>query len=363
MDAESEQPSGSSRRDFLSGQAIRKGIERAGERLTDELLGEKTAPQSGDTIRLATRAMACEFSVIMNPARNRRQVISASDSLDMIHEIESQLTVYRPTSDLLTLNIQAQSGAAEVEEDLFELLKLSLEIAKETAGAFTPTVRALNQLWRRCKSEGRPPGQQEVDRAIQQSDYRAVEIDTECSTIHFSEPGLGFDLSGIGKGYALDRAAQHLITEGVEDFLFHGGHSSLFVRGNHAQGEGWPVGIRHPLFQQKRLATIELKDCGFSSSGSGVQFFRHQGKKYGHLFDPRNGWPVSHMLSVAVIAPTAAIADALSTAFYVMTIDETKAYCEQHPEIKTILIPQPKQGTQLEIIRIGIEEDELFWEE
>ncbi|MBL4884975.1 MAG: FAD:protein FMN transferase [Planctomycetaceae bacterium] len=363
MNDKPEQPTGSNRREFLSGKAVRQEIEQAGERLADEMIDEKTIPETSETVRLATRAMACEFSVIMNPSQNRRQVISASDALDCIHEIETSLTVYRETSELLELNRKAQSESVKVGADLFALLKQSLEIAQETEGAFTPTVRALNQLWRQCKSQSIPPEPQAVKRAVQESNYRDVYMDSETQSIRFEQAGLGFDLSGIGKGYALDCAAEHLKDEGIEDFLFHGGHSSILVQGNHTECEGWPVGIRHPLFQQKRLATLMLNNCGYSSSGSGVQFFRHQGKKYGHLFDPRTGWSVSHMLSVAVIAPTAAIADALSTAFYVMSIDQAKAYCKQHPEVSTILIPQPAHGTRLEPICIGISKEEIYWEE
>ena len=363
MNDESEKPSGSSRREFLSGAAVRKQIAQAGEQLADELVERNTAPESGDTVRLATRAMACEFSVFLNPTEDRRQVIAASDALDIVHEIESDLTVYRETSRLIELNQQARIAETEIPDELFAILKDSLEIAKQTEGAFTPTALVLNQLWRRCKAVGVPPEADAVVDAVAKSDFRAVQFDAEKKRLRFTTPEIGFDLSGIGKGYALDRAAVHLETEGVKDFLFHGGHSSILVRGSNAKSDGWPVGIRHPLFPHKRLATLLLNDCGFSSSGSGVQFFRHQGKKYGHLFDPRTGWPVEHLLSVAVIAPTAALADALSTAFYVMKIEETQRYCEQHPEIKALLIPPPKQGTKLEIIRIGIDEDDIFRDE
>ncbi len=363
MNGESEKSSGSSRREFLSGAAVRKQISQTGEQLADELVERNTAPESGDTVRLATRAMACEFSVILNPTKDRRQVIAASDTLDIVHKIESDLTVYRETSRLLELNRQARVAETEIPDELFAILKDSLDIAKQTDGAFTPTALVLNQLWRRCKAAGVPPEASAVVDAVAKSDFRAVQFDAEKRRLRFDIPEIGFDLSGIGKGYALNRAAVHLETEGVEDFLFHGGHSSILVRGSNAKSDGWPVGIRHPLFPHKRLATLLLNDCGFSSSGSGVQFFRHQGKKYGHLFDPRTGWPVEHLLSVAVIAPTAAIADALSTAFYVMKIEETQRYCEQHPEIKALLIPQPKRGAQLEIIRIGIDEHEVFREE
>ena len=87
---------------------------------------------------------------------------------------------------------------------------------------------------------------------------------------------------------------------------------------------GWPVGIGNPLFTEKRLGTLLLCDQAMATSGSNIQFFRHEGKRYGHILDPRTGWPVDGMLSVTVLAPSAALADALSTAFFVMGVEKAR---------------------------------------
>jgi thiamine biosynthesis lipoprotein len=83
---------------------------------------------------------------------------------------------------------------------------------------------------------------------------------------------------------------------------------------------------------------VRLKNRGMGTSGSGTQFFTHRGKRYGHILDPRSGWPVEGMLSTTVLAPTAAEADALSTAFYVMGVEPSIEYCRAHPEISAVLI-------------------------
>ncbi len=100
----------------------------------------------------------------------------------------------------------------------------------------------------------------------------------------------------------------------------------------------WTVGLRHPLRPDRRLAEVRLRDRALGTSGSGTQFFTHRGQRYGHILDPRTGWPVQGMLSTTVLAPTAAAADALSTAFYVMGVDASLAYCQAHPDVSALLI-------------------------
>lgn len=126
---------------------------------------------------------------------------------------------------------------------------------------------------------------------------------------------------------------------------------------------GWAIGIRHPLFPAERYATIVLRDRGMSTSGSGVQFFRHAGKRYGHILDPRTGWPVEDVLSVTVLAPTAAEADALSTAFFVMGLEKAQAYCDTDANVAALLIPPPRRGRALEPVLCNLPDDVLFFED
>ena len=352
---------GSNRRDFLTGRAARQEFERHGNELAEELISPRTgAPDSGDTVRLSTRAMNCEFSVVLNPSRERRPLMIASDALDLAHAIENQLTVYRETSDLLALNQQAGGAPVAVSEDLYLLLARAMEIARETQGAFHPLAAPLNALWRDCRKLGRIPESLELEKALKLSDLSGARFDEVTHSIALPNPGMGFDLGGMGKGYTLDKMADFLLQEGIGDFLLSGGHSSLLARGTHLT-QGWPVGIRHPQFPRKRLASWMLTDCGFSASGSGVQYFRHQGRRYGHIFDPRTGWPVDHMLSVAVTAPSAAVADALSTAFSVLTQEETEAYCARHPEVGAILLPPPLPGSTLKPVVLNIDPRLIHW--
>jgi len=352
----------SSRREFLTGEAARSEVERAGEALAEGINTtlQPEAPSSGDTIRLGVRAMACDFDVVMNPGGSS-QIAAASESLEIVHAIEAQMSVFREESELSQLNRRAASGPVAVETQLFELLLECQRLSVETEGGFDPTSGPLISLWQKCRQQERIPTDDEITQCLNRTGIEHVAFDDKLKTVEFDRDGVELNLGGIGKGYALDRAGRHLRDKGVESWLLHGGHSSLLARGDHQGVGGWPVGIRNPLFPSERLATVLLKDGALASSGSGVQHFRHGGKRYGHILDPRTGLPVEGMLSVTVLAETAAEADALSTAFFVIGVENTRRFCNNYDGVHALLIPPPRRGRRLEPVVCGIPSEVLFF--
>jgi thiamine biosynthesis lipoprotein len=318
-------------------------------------------PQGGNTIRLSAEAMACEFSVVLNPGASAH-LMTAAEALEIIHFLEDQMTVYREDSELSRLNRSAYERPVVVETLLFQLLLSAKTLWQETDGAFDPTSGPLIALWRNCRREGRIPTDPEITEALTHTGLEHVRFDEGQNTVRFDDPRAEFNLGGIGKGYALDRAGQLLNESGINDWLLHGGFSSLLAWGEHQGQGGWPVGIRNPLLPHETLGTILLKDRALSTSGSGVQSFRLGGKKYGHILDPRTGRPVEGLLSVTVLAPTAAVADALSTAFFVLGLEKAREYCDNHPQVSSLLIPPPHRGRGLAPVNCGLPEDVLFLE-
>jgi thiamine biosynthesis lipoprotein len=350
----------SSRREFLTGRAAIREAGRARDALAERLVGDLAeAPQGGNTVRVATTAMACDFAVLLNPGPVER-TMAAADVLDVVHALEDQMTVYREHSELSAINRRAAAGPVPVEPDLFQLLQRACRISHETGGAFDPTSGPLIALWRRCRRESRIPTPAEIDECRQRVGADHVHFDEAAATVCYDRPGVELNLGAIGKGYALDVAAGHLAAAGFDEFLIHGGHSSLLARGGHNGLDGWPVGVRNPLLPDRPVATVVLREGALGSSGSGEQFFRHGGKRYGHIIDPRTGWPSDGLLSVTVLAPTAAEADALSTAFFVLGLESARRYCDNHPDIRALLIPPPRRGNALDPLACNFPAETLY---
>lgn len=383
------------RRDFLAGRALRDEIVAVGQATGDAIFGSddepRREPASGATVRLATAAMATDFAVILNealPDDPRQPLRWASEALDVVHLLEDQMSVYRPHTELSQLNRIAASRPVPVEERLFELLCFARDISLETDGCFDPTSGQLIALWRQCRKEVRLPTEAEIAERLALVGMRHVTFagrtnpkrergsgehspslslrvseddEPSESTISFDTRGVELNLGSIGKGHALDRAAEILNEHELTEWLLQGGHSSVIARGRHNGLPGWPIGLRNPLLPQRRLGTILLRDQALATSGTAVQHFRFEGKRYGHIIDPRTGWPTDTMLSVTVLAPTAAEADALSTAFFVGGVEIARRYCSNHRSVSALLIPPPAGGQRLEPVNLGIPPEQIFW--
>ncbi len=321
-------------------------------------------PAAGITVRLSARVMACDFSVIMNPGPTE-QIEVAGEALELVHAIEGWLSIYQESSELSGVNRMAGQSPCRVRPELFGLLQKAVEIHVRTAGAFDMATGGLTRLWRACRRENRIPLQPEIDAALMHAGLKHVNLDSESQSVTFRQSGIVLDPGAIGKGYALDEASEWLVKSenGPEAFLLHGGHSSLIARGGHNGHQGWPVGLGNPLFTEKRLGTLLLCDQAMATSGSNIQFFRHEGKRYGHILDPRTGWPVDGMLSVTVLAPSAALADALSTAFFVMGVEKAQQCYKNWPEVSVILLPFPDKGHRVQPTLINIPDEHIFWDE
>lgn len=321
-------------------------------------------PVGGSTIHVAARAMACEFAVVMNGGAHDR-TLAVGEVLQLIADIETWLSVYQPHSEITELNTNAASGPIRVRPPLFGLLRTSQRLYEQTNGAFDIAAGAQIRLWKRCREEQRVPTEAEISEALGCSGSNHLILNDQESSVEFGVAGLRLDPGAIGKGFALDEAAEWMRKSGdcPDDFLLHGGHSSLVAGGRHDGQGGWPVGIGNPLFTKKRLGTILLRNQAMSTSGSNIQFFRHDGRRYGHILDPRTALPVEGMLSVTVFAESAAIADALSTAFFVLGVENAQKCCDNLPNVGVILVPFPERGSRVSPTVIGVPDDQIFWDD
>lgn len=315
------------------------------DRLADRTLSRRAifrgsmwgARASGDAwIRLSRRAMACSFEVTIG-SEHAHHVPAAGTALDGVDAIEDQLTIFRETSAIADLNRRAALEPVAVDRALFDLLRECVEIHRATDGAFDISSTPLSRCWGFLRRNAALPSQASIDAARMNVGLDAVVLDADSSSVGFAREGIELNFGAIGKGYALDRVAAEMRSARMTQALLSAGRSSLLALGG--QGKGWSIDLVSPL-AERRLARVWLRNAGLGTTGAAEQSVTVNGVRYGHVIDPRTGWPASGILSSTVIASTSAKADALSTAFFIGGVPLAHRYCATHPNVMAIITPE-----------------------
>lgn len=311
-------------------------------------------------LSIARPAMACEFEVLLNQHQYSDATDRALEALDLIDEQERVLSVYKNNSELSNLNRFGAKRAVGLSRGTLELLALAQSAHWWTDGAFDVTAGALSEAWGFSRRDGKKPNQEAIDKALSSVGSQFIRLDEESSSATLEHPEARVNPGGIGKGYALDQAANHLWHYGIEDFMIHGGLSSVTARGNRHSANsdgGWKVSLKHPWRWEEHLGSIRLINGALGTSGSGKQFFHFGGKRYSHIIDPRTGWPAQGMMSVTVLCPSAAISDILATALFVLGVEASREFLEQNTAIGAILMYQQEKSGRQEIETHNLEPD------
>jgi thiamine biosynthesis lipoprotein len=310
-----------------------------------EVVGRGAA--CGHWIRVHRRAMACRFEVTL-AAADGAFVPAAISALDEVDRLEGDLSVFIPTSAISEVNGHAACGPVAIPSDLAELLTDCQRVHRDTDGAFDLTTTPLSRCWGFLRREARVPPHEAIEDARRQVGFGAVHVSSDPPSVTFSRPGMELNLGAVGKGYALDRARSVLRASGVQHALLSAGGSSIVALGG--RGDGWVVDVVSPLRPGRPIATLLLRNAALGTSGAGEQFVVENGRRYGHVIDPRTGWPAEGTFSATVVASDAARADALSTAFLVGGLDLARRYCDEHPDVLALITPN--DGSE-RTIRVG----------
>lgn len=275
-------------------------------------------------LRFQRPAMGTVFEVVLPLGQPQAQA-AASAALDEIDRLENLLSVYREQSELSRVNQQASERYVAVSPELMDLLLHCQAWHRLSAGAFDPACGALIDAWGFRQGPPRVPSAEERHAALRRSGFRHVELHPTAGKVRFRVAGLTLNFGGVGKGYALDRASEVLRTFGVAAALLVAGGSSLLALGAPPGVVGWPVRLAVDGEAPRWLA---LRDQGLGTSAATFRGLEHQGRRLGHLLDPRTGWPAECCQSASVLAPTAAAADAGATALFVSSPEEMRSFAE-----------------------------------
>lgn len=305
-------------------------------------------------VRLAREAMATRFELALHGQNASALRAAGEEALDEIDRLESLLSLYRPESEIARVNARAAHEPVRVSPPVFKLISHAREMQLATGGAFDITIAPLVRCWGFMGGTGHMPDPSEVAQARAAIGMQHVILNPDDFSIRFDREGVMMDLGAIGKGFALDRAAEFLREAGVTSALIHGGTSTICAIGKPMDDDAWKVVIDFPeearafaSSPDAKLATLRLKDQTLSVSAVWGRAFQSEGKAFGHVIDPRTGEPVSNAILSAVTLPSATETDALSTALLVLGTPGMETITRYRPEAGTLVVTP--QGAGIEI--------------
>lgn len=280
-------------------------------------------------------------TIAYGPSETYRKAIESA--FHEIERIESLLSRFRPDSEIFRINRLAGQGWIPVHPEVCRVVAQALRYAALTGGAFDPTTGTLSHLWGFGSDGPRsvPPDAETIQETLERVAYRHVLADEAHSVLMILQPGIELDLGGMGKGYAIDRVVAILRAYGIEQGWVSCGSTS-FALGSPPKQVSWRVGIRDPKRPDRVIQTVQIRDRAISTSAAYEQFFTYEGKRYGHILDPRTGYPAEGPAGVTVIAPTATEADILSTAAFVLGVEAGKALLMSQEEVEACFLEERK---------------------
>ena len=250
--------------------------------------------------------------------------------------IDVKFSRYRESSVVSEINRFAGRTPVAVDEETDMLVRTALDLSRLTDGRFDPTVGALRRAW--DFRSGRVPAPEEIDALLPLVDAGAVSARNR--TIFLKRAGMEIDLGGVGKEYAVDRAARLLREEGVESAVvsFSGDVRTVGSRGD---GRPWKVGVVDPRNRSRCLFAVRpISDAGIATSGDYERGFVKGGVRYHHILDARTGWPARGVSSVTVLAASAFRAGCYATAAFLFGRDEGLALLEAAKDVEGALVTE-----------------------
>jgi len=233
-----------------------------------------------------------------------------------IKRLEKSLSHYKNDSDVSEINQNAGKAPVKVSREVIDVVEAAIKIAKLSNGAFDPTVGSF-KVWDFSKESGRVPSKKEIQEKLPLVDYKAITLDKEKLLVGLKKKGMALDLGGVAKGYIVGKAMDTLKTRGLEWAIIRAGGDMMIYDKNNSN-EPFTIGIQHPRIKDRLMGKLKIKNGAIATSGDYERFFMKNGVRYHHIIDPKTGFPADKTQSVTIVSQDPTLADALSTAIFVM---------------------------------------------
>jgi len=256
-------------------------------------------------------------------------------------DLDQEFSANREDSTLSLINAEASSQAMPISQAMLEILQLSLEIEQASLGAFNPVIGPLVKLWKIGFEAAHVPSDEEIQLTLPLLNSKDMVLENDPLQISFQKPGMALDLGSVVKGYAAELAMNLCQKHKLQGALISV-NGNLAIYGQRPEGALWNVGIVDPRGENGEVVgSIALEKVTVATSGDYERYFEVEGVRYHHLLDSKTGYPAeTDLISVSIFSPDGALADALSTATFILGHQQGEALLKNYDEIDYLLIDQ-----------------------
>jgi thiamine biosynthesis lipoprotein len=290
-----------------------------------------------------------EISLYGKPAELIPALDDARTVFNTIHQV---CNIFDTDSELSRLNATAADKPVQCSPLLWEILQISRFAYDNTGHAFDISAKPLMDLWGFYRKRNSLPDTAEINTALAKVGLNKVIFDEKNRTVKFTVTGMAFDLGGIAKGFALDRAVTAVKKHHIATGIINAGGNIYCLPQPPPGKEYSTIGIRNPMDKEQVCGMINLNDTAVSTSGGYERFVAINGKTYGHIMNPETGVPASEILAVTVVVSDATLSDYLSTAIFVNGVKSIPQVSKTFPDASGIIFYLNSAGG-MENIKFG----------
>jgi thiamine biosynthesis lipoprotein len=292
---------------------------------------------SGQTHKEVLKLMGSRFEITAVSADSILAWNSINAAIEEIRRIEKLISSWDPNSQTSKINRNAGIKPVIVDSELFELIKRSKKVSELTGGMFDISFASIDKVWKFDDSMTQIPTEEEIAASVSKISYENIILNEENSTVFLKNEGMKIGFGGIGKGYAANRAKAVMATMGVSHGVVNAS-GDLITWGKQENGQDWSIAIADPKDKIKIFGWLNISDQAVVTSGNYENFVEFNGKRYGHIINPKTGMPATGTKSVTIICPDVELADALATAVFILGENEGVELINQLNGIECLFI-------------------------
>ncbi len=269
--------------------------------------------------------------------------IMLDDMFTEIRNCEKRYSRHIKGSEIAQIN-ENPGSPVQVSEDTMDMIKKSIHFSNISKGLFDISIGALVDLWDINGDNPHIPLPSELDNVRKSIDYRKISLDEVSNAITIPKGGMSLDTGAIAKGFITDRLVTYLKEKKAKSAVINLG-GNLYLYGGKQDGSAWNIGIRNPFgYQGDYLGTVSVENMSVVTSGIYERYFDIDGQRYHHILNPTTGYPENNTLaSVSILSESSTTADGLSTATFLLGLEDGMALIEEMDGVQAIMVTMDKK--------------------